>query len=93
MTEALSDKVNILGDSEKRCGIFSFTAKKADVHELAGILNSANIMIRSGVHCCHSWFNSNNINGSARASLYFYNTEEEAEKFIKEINKIIKVVS
>ena len=41
----------------------------------------AGIMVRSGQHCVHSWFNAHQIQGSVRASLYFYNTQEEAELF------------
>jgi len=94
ITEGLKDDVQILGpeDPEKRSGIFSFNVKGMDAHEIAGILDhSAGIMIRSGMHCVHSWFNANNIKGSARASFYFYNTEEEAERFVKEVKKIIKL--
>ena len=93
LTEKLAGKVQILGgnDSEKRSGIFSFNIKGIDAKEIAGILNSSHIMIRAGYHCCHSWFNAHKINGSARASLYFYNTEEECEKFIEEVMKIVKL--
>ncbi|MBW2987030.1 aminotransferase class V-fold PLP-dependent enzyme [Candidatus Woesearchaeota archaeon] len=92
-TEALKDKVEILGpvDAEKRSGIFSFNIKKMTPHDIAMILDqSANIMMRSGAHCDHSWFNAHGMNGSARASFYLYNTEEEVNKFIEEINKIKK---
>ena len=50
------------------------------------------IMVRSGQHCVHSWFNAHQIKGSVRASLYFYNTEEEAARFIDNLNKIRKVL-
>ena len=93
ITERLSGKVNILGgeDYRQRSGIFSFNIKGIDPKEIAGILNSSNIMIRAGMHCCHSWFNSHHLNGSARASLYFYNTKEECERFVEEVLKIIKL--
>ena len=39
-------------------------------------------MVRSGMHCVHSWFNDRQIdNGSLRASVYFYNTEDEVRLF------------
>lgn len=94
MTEGLKGKVELLGpeDAEERGGIFSFNVKGIDMHEVAGILNhSANIMMRSGMHCVHSWFNANKLKGSARASLYAYNTEQEAEKFVEEVKKMIKL--
>jgi len=94
VTERLNNKVTILGpeDPKKRSGIFSFTVKGKDIHHISGILNSSkNIMIRSGTHCVHSWFNKHNMKGSARASMYFYNTEEEANIFCDEVEKIIKI--
>lgn len=91
ITEALAGKVSVLGpfEADKRGSIFSFNIGKMDPHEIAIMLDkSAKIMIRSGAHCVHSWFNKHNMKGSARASLYVYNNELDAEKFIKEIEKI-----
>lgn len=88
-------KINIIGpkNPELRSGIVSFNIKNMDPHEVAGMLDaSANIMVRSGMHCVHSWFNAHNIKGSVRASLYIYNTEEEAKLLVEEVKKIIKVV-
>ena len=53
--------------------------------------HSANIMIRSGAHCVHSWFNAHNIKGSARVSLYVYNTEEECKHLIEAVAKIMRL--
>lgn len=88
-------RINILGpkDPSLRGGIISFTVENADVHQVALMLDSSsNIMVRSGQHCVHSWFNARNIKGSVRASLYFYNTMEEAEHFVKSINKVLRVI-
>jgi len=87
--------VNILGptSSEKRGGITSFNINGIDPHDIALQLDaSANIMIRSGYHCCHSWFNANKISGSARASLYLYNTEDEVKLFIKSLETALKIL-
>lgn len=78
-------------EAEQRSGIISFNIKNMDPHNIAMILDqSANIMIRSGAHCVHSWFNAHQMKGSARASLYLYNTEEEANVFVEEMKKIVK---
>jgi len=87
--------IEIIGpkDPELRSGIVSFNIKNIDPHEVAGMLDaSANIMVRSGMHCVHSWFNAHDIKGSARASFYLYNTKEEAKLLVEEIKKIVKVV-
>ena len=46
------------------------------------------IMIRSGMHCAHPFYVSRGIEGSARASTYIYNTEEEIDAFVSAVRKI-----
>ena len=55
------------------------------------MLSEFNIMVRSGQHCVHSWFDANGIKGSVRASFYLYNTKEEIDKFIEAMKKITKM--
>lgn len=85
------DKLKIYGPGpEKRGGVISFTIESITPHDIAGILNErANIMIRSGHHCVMPLHNKFNIEGSARASFYIYNTKEEIDKFIEELKVII----
>ena len=94
-TNLLNEQINILGpqDPKQRSGIVSFNAKNGmDHHEVALLLDSfANVMVRSGRHCVHSWFNANNIEGSARASMYLYNTEEEVQVFADKLKEILKM--
>ena len=88
------DGINIIGppSAELRGGIISFNIEGIGFHDIAVMLDEmANIMIRSGQHCVHSWFNANKIEGSARASLYLYNTKEEAQIFIDKIKEIVKL--
>jgi cysteine desulfurase/selenocysteine lyase len=85
-------QVQILGpqEPEKRAGIVSFTVEDMDPHDIALILDEvANIMIRSGMHCVHSWFQAKGINGSARASVYLYNTEDEAKIFGDTLEEVL----
>lgn len=86
LKEGLSE-VNILGSNS---GITSFIPKMP-VHEMAEMLNQQGIMVRSGAHCVHSWFNANKLNGSVRTSLYAYNTPEEVDYFLKEFSEINKL--
>ena len=80
-------------DPSKRGGIVSFYIEGVDSHQVALMLDeSANIMVRSGQHCVHSWFASRKIAGSVRASLYFYNTLEEAEVFVNQLKKVLQIL-
>ncbi|MDO8524265.1 MAG: aminotransferase class V-fold PLP-dependent enzyme [bacterium] len=97
ITEEISKfpKIKIIGpsDSALRSGIISFYIDGTDMHQTTLILDEmSNVMIRSGQHCVHSWFNDRKIKNSARVSLYFYNTMDEAKIFIETFNKIIKIL-
>lgn len=87
--------LHIIGpaDPKLRGGIVSFYIDGIDSHRIALMLDQmAGIMVRSGQHCVHSWFHAHQIKGSVRASLYFYNTQEEAELFISNLKKIRRVL-
>ncbi|MEM4262329.1 MAG: aminotransferase class V-fold PLP-dependent enzyme [Thermoplasmata archaeon] len=76
-------------EADLRGGILSFNIIGRSPHDVAIILDDAeNIMIRSGMHCNHSWFKERGIEGSARASFYIYNTKEEARKLADAIDAI-----
>ena len=90
-----SGRVEVIGprDASLRGGIFSFNIKGVNFHEAALMLgNMADIAVRSGRHCVHSWFNSHQVEGSVRASFYFYNTLEECRVFVKIVQQITALV-
>jgi cysteine desulfurase/selenocysteine lyase len=89
------DRVKILGSakSDLRGGIVSFLVDGVDHHQVALMLDQmGSVAVRSGQHCVHSWFNANNLAGSVRASLYFYNTIEEVEKFVEVFSKVMRII-
>ncbi len=84
--------VRILGDPDPaaRGGITAFIHDRIDPHDIAMILDeTSNIAVRSGMHCVHSWFLDQHINGSVRASLFAYNTDEEVALFGERLGKVI----
>ncbi|MCC7160324.1 aminotransferase class V-fold PLP-dependent enzyme [Candidatus Nomurabacteria bacterium] len=88
-------QIKIIGpkDPKYRSGIVNFYIEGTDMHKFAIMLNEmANISIRSGRHCVHSWFDNKKIYNSARVSLYLYNTKEEAEVFITNLKKILEIL-
>lgn len=93
MTRALVDVpgVSVIKptDPNMRGGIFSFNIRGLSAHDIAMILdNSNNIMMRSGMHCCHTYFHSRGIDGCARASVYIYNEEEEVDVFTEAVSDL-----
>jgi len=88
-------QIKIIGplDPALRTSIISFYIEGVDMHRISLMLdNMANVMIRSGQHCVHSWFNDKKIFNSARISLYFYNTMDEAKIFVESFDKIMKIM-
>jgi len=88
-------QIKIIGpkDAKDRAGIIDFYIEGTDMHKFAIMLDEmANIEIRSGQHCVHSYFASRKILNSARISLYLYNTMEEAKTFIINLNKVLKIL-
>ncbi|HEX9908056.1 MAG TPA: cysteine desulfurase [Thermoplasmata archaeon] len=76
-------------DPNLRAGIFSFNVDNLSGHDIAMILdNSKNIMMRSGMHCCHPFFHARGLDGCARASVYLYNTLEEAKTFVESVEDL-----
>jgi len=93
VTDELKDdeRISIIGPSSARGrgGIFSFNLGKMNPHDVALYLdNYANILVRSGMHCVHSWFNEQGIQGSVRASFYLYNDLEDAEIFVDAVKRL-----
>lgn len=83
-------EVDVYGPApEKRVGVISFNVKNADFHDIAGMLDSEGVCARSGMHCVHPLLSFLGIEGSVRVSFYIYNTEEEIERFIEVVKKII----
>ena len=89
--------VSIIGpeDPSKRGGICSLLLDdKLPSHDIALLLDEvAGVMVRSGQHCVHSWFNDKGYNGSLRASAYFYNTEEDARRFVDTFSEAVQAFS
>lgn len=72
-----------------KSGILGFNISGYDSHDLAWILDlTHNVMIRSGHHCCHSWFHARGIDGCARSSLYLYNDENDVDVFAGAVREL-----
>lgn len=99
MTDGIKDLpgVEIIGpaDPKHRGGICSILLDDLPAHDIAILLDeAAGVMVRSGQHCVHSWFNARgHTNGSLRASAYMYNTEEEANLFAETFSEAVHAFS
>jgi len=87
------DDLTVYGprDAELRGGIISFNIGDIHPHDLATILNNEGIAIRSGHHCAQPLMERLGIPATSRASFYIYNTINEADVFIKALDKAREV--
>lgn len=78
---------------ENRAGLVSFNVKNIHSHDLASVLDTEGVAIRSGQHCTMPAHKNLKINSSARASLALYNFKEDVDKLMFAIEKAIKLFS
>lgn len=76
------------GNPKEHSGILTFTIDGVHPHDIASILDSAHIAIRAGHHCAEPLMKFLNVNATARASVYFYNTEEEIDIFLENLRQV-----
>ena len=72
-------------DTESRGGAVSFVVDGVHPHDLGQVLDSHGVAIRTGHHCAWPLHRAGNVNSTARASFYLYNTEEEVDKLIEAV--------
>jgi len=87
------DYVEIAGplDLEDRGGIISFNLKDIHSHDLATIVDSEGIAIRSGHHCAQPLMKFYRLNSTGRISFYLYNTKAEVDRFLESLEKVREV--
>ena len=73
---------NPKADGTGRAALAAFTAGEVHAHDLATFIDQSGIAIRSGHHCTQPLHRHINVNSTARASLSFYNTREEIDRFL-----------
>ena len=80
------------GTSDEKIPLFSFTVNGVHHEDLALILDKMGIAVRSGQMCAEPLMNRFGVNGMLRVSVAPYNTMEEAEYFVKCLNKAIDML-
>lgn len=77
---------------DKRVCVFSFNVVGVHPHDVSTILDSYGIAVRSGNHCSQPFMRKMGLNSTTRASLYFYNTNEEIDYFFDKVSEIRKIL-
>lgn len=74
-------------NEENRSSVISFNIKGVHPHDVASILDSEGVCVRSGNHCAQPLMRFLGIDSTCRASFYIYNTKEDVDKLVKALDK------
>lgn len=92
MSELSYIKIYGSKDPKNHCGIVTFTIDGVHPHDISSVLNEDHVCVRAGHHCAQPLMQFLNVGSTARASLYFYNTEEEVKRFLEVLKGVRKVM-
>ena len=82
--------VHIVGsdNSDNHHGILTFTVDGCHPHDISEIMNSYKVNVRAGHHCAQPLTKWLGLNSTTRASIGFYNNEQDIDRFIECIAQI-----
>lgn len=78
-------------DIEKRGGLVAFTVEGIHAHDVAQVLDSEGIAVRSGHHCTMPMHEALGIVGTTRISFGIYNTQSEVDRLVEGLKKVRQV--
>ena len=74
-------------NTENHSSVISFNIKGVHPHDVASILDSEGVCVRSGNHCAQPLMRFLGIDSTCRASFYIYNTKDDVDKLVQALNK------
>ncbi len=85
--------VRLFGEAAHKVPVVSFLVDGAHAHDLATLLDHEGIAVRSGHHCAHPLMQFFGVPATLRASLAFYNTHEEIDRFVAALAKVRRLLA
>ncbi len=74
-------------NEDKHSSVLSFNINGVHPHDVASILDSVGVCVRSGNHCAQPLMRFLGIDSTCRASFYLYNTKEDVDSLVNGLNK------
>ena len=72
-------------DPKKHTGVIAFNIDAVHPHDASTALDMEGVAVRAGHHCVQPLLNYLGVQSTARASFYFYNTKEDADRLVEAI--------
>ncbi|KGI77743.1 cysteine desulfurase [Oleiagrimonas soli] len=85
--------LRIFGEAAHKAAVISFLIDGVQSHDMATMLDLEGVAVRSGHHCAHPLMDFYGVPATARASMAFYNTREEIDRFVEALTKVRKLLA
>lgn len=80
--------IRLLGPPSDRAGLVSFELPGIHAHDVVTVADQKGVALRGGHHCNQPLLRKLGVEATARASFYFYNTREEADRLVEVVREI-----
>jgi cysteine desulfurase/selenocysteine lyase len=92
LTEVLSDipRIRMIGNAADKVAVASFVVPGMHTEDVGRALDGCGIAVRSGHHCAQPALRRFGVESSVRASLAFYNTEDEVRLLGAALRRILR---
>ncbi len=83
--------MRIYGTAPDKVSVISFLPGKIHQYDAGMILDKMGIAVRTGTHCAQPVMDRYGISGTVRASIAFYNTEQEIDALVNGVRKVTEM--
>ncbi|MDR2805681.1 MAG: cysteine desulfurase [Dysgonamonadaceae bacterium] len=83
--------MQLIGTAPRKSAVLSFLVGNIHPYDMGLLLDRLGIAVRTGHHCAQPLMDALGIEGTIRASLAFYNTEEEIDALVSGIEQVQKM--
>ncbi len=89
-TEAVTavDGIRLIGTAREKASVLSFIVDGVHPHDIGTILDREGVAVRAGHHCAQPVMDRFGVPATTRASVAFYNTEEELDALVAAVRKV-----
>lgn len=85
--------VDVLGNPEQWVSVCSFNVKGSHPTDVGTLLDQLGVAVRTGHHCAMPTMEYFGLSGTVRASIAFYNSIEEVDRFLDALDRVTGMLS
>ena len=85
--------VDVLGNPEQWVSVCSFNVKGSHPTDVGTLLDQLGVAVRTGHHCAMPTMEYFGLPGTVRASVAFYNSIEEVDRFLDALDRVTGMLS